>query len=65
MTILNGALWGMIIGSIVGVMVGGEMLARAQFMGRWCQAEHRATWLRYGSILLGLVAGAANTAAMT
>ncbi|OAK54047.1 hypothetical protein [Rhodococcoides kyotonense] len=68
MTILNGALWGLIIASLVGVMVGGGELAYDQFRGCGCQANQRATGLLYGSILLGFVAGVANTvvtAAMT
>jgi hypothetical protein len=62
MTILTWTLWGVFIASAIGVMVGGGMLAHDQFVGRWCQANHRATWLLYGSILLGVVAAVANTA---
>ncbi|MDV7991565.1 hypothetical protein [Rhodococcus sp. IEGM 1374] len=68
MTIVNWTLWGLIIASIVGVMVGGGELAYDQFRGRWCQASQRAIGLLYVSILLGFVAGVANavvTAAMT
>lgn len=62
MTILNAALWGLVIASIVGVMVGGGRLAYSQFVGSGCQADPRATGLLYGSILLGIASGATNTA---
>lgn len=62
MTIVNWTLWGLVIASLVGIMVGGGELAYDQFRGCGCQANQRATGLLYGSILLGLVAGVANTA---
>ncbi|MDZ7931892.1 MAG: hypothetical protein U5N21_18285 [Rhodococcus sp. (in: high G+C Gram-positive bacteria)] len=62
MTIVNWTLWGPVIASLVGIMVGGGELAYDQFRGCGCQANQRATGLLYGSILLGLVAGVANTA---
>lgn len=62
MTIVNWTLWGLIIASIVGVMVGGGELAYDQFRGCGCQANQRATGLLYASMLLGFVAGVANTA---
>lgn len=65
MTAFNAALWGLIIASIVGVMVGGGELAYEKFRGCGCAPNRRATGLLYVSILLGFVAGAANTVVMT
>lgn len=62
MTIVNWTLWGLVIASLVGVMVGGGELAYDRFRGCGCQADPRATGLLYGSILLGIASGAANTA---
>ena len=61
MTALNAALWGLTIASLVGVMVGGSELAYEKCTGCGCAPNRRATGLLYGSILLGFVAGAANT----
>ncbi|MDV6305326.1 hypothetical protein R3P93_22405 [Rhodococcus cerastii] len=68
MTILNWTLWGLIIASVIGIMAGSGELAYEKFRGCGCAPNQRAIGLLYVSILLGFVAGVANTvvtAAMT
>nr|WP_181715697.1 hypothetical protein [Cryobacterium sp.]QJS06138.1 hypothetical protein [Cryobacterium sp.] len=62
MTALNAAMWGLIIASIVGIMVGCGELAYDKINGCGCAPNHRAILTLYTSILVGAIAAVANTA---